>query len=167
MRLRAWHLLLVAAALAVPIQAGALSGGKGGGLTVSASLDYCGTSGNGISCKIDVSWNGVEGAERYSAVTTLADGTVLDLGTVGSGPGGGSSSIWVPYAGDGLYTVTITAWGNDPDGKDKELDREKSGAELGDREGPGKGEQDGEKNAPKGLLFHPHDQWHGSEVPDR
>ncbi len=163
MRFRPWHLLLVLAALAVPIQAGALKGsdgtGSGGGLAVSASLDHCGFAETAITCQINVSWTGVEGAERYSAAVTLADGSVRDMGTIGTGPSGGFSSIWVPYAGDGTYTVTITAWGSDPDGKEKKIADEDSNASLdpdGENDGrigdEGKGVDDegaGEDQAPE------------------
>ena len=118
MTMKPWHWLLAVAALVVPLQAVALDGGSGGGsLSASASLAYCGVSETGVSCQIDVSWSGVPDAERYTATATLADGSVRDLGTVGSGSGGGSTSIWVPYVGNGSYGVTITAWGSDDDQK--------------------------------------------------
>jgi len=126
--LRPWHLLLVVAALFVPLQAGALGGSSG--LSVSASLDYCGVNPGGVTCKIDASWSGVADAERYTGTITLADGSVTDMGTVGSGSGGGATSLWFPYAGNGVYTVTITAWGTDSDGKPKKVDEEKAGAKV-------------------------------------
>ncbi len=128
--LRPWHLLLVALALFVPIQAGALSGGGAAGLGVSASLGQCGVSEAGIVCRIDASWNGVEGAYRYTASMTLADGSVQDMGAVGYGSGGGSTSLWVPYAGDGTYTVTVTAWGTDERGHEKKVGVDKGKAQL-------------------------------------
>jgi hypothetical protein len=120
MTLRPWHWLLAVVALVIPLQAVA-GGSGGGGLATSASLGYCGVSETGISCRIDVSWTGVSDAERYSATATLADGSVMDLGTVGAGSGGGSTSVWVPYVGDGTYSVLITAWGED-EGEEKKLD---------------------------------------------
>ncbi len=115
MTLRPWHWLLAVVALVVPIQAIALGGGDAGGgtLTASASLGGCGVSQSGITCEIDVSWSGLEGADHYTATATLADGSVQDLGTVGGGPGGGSTAVWVPYVGDGDYGISITAWGAD------------------------------------------------------
>lgn len=121
MTLRPWHWLLAVLALVVPFQAIAGGGAGGGGLTASASLGYCGVSETGISCRIDVSWSGVADAERYTATATLADGSVQDLGTVGIGPGGGSTSVWVPYVGDGTYSIAVTAWGSD-EGGDRKLE---------------------------------------------
>lgn len=128
--LRPWHLLLACLALAVPIQAGALPAGKGGGLGVSASLGECGVSGTGVVCRIDASWSGVEDATRYTAAVTLADGSARSIGTVGGGAGGGSTSIWVPYVGSGVYTVSVTAWGSDEEGKDEKLEDEDAAAEI-------------------------------------
>ncbi len=148
MRLRPWHLLLVAAALLVPLQASAIGGGSG--LNVSASLDYCGVNPGGVSCKIDASWSGVAQAESYTATVTLADGSVTDVGTVGAGSGGGSTSVWVPYAGNGFYTLTITAWGTDPEGKPKKVDEQDAGAKVDADQAkpePTKPDDNGEQNA--------------------
>ncbi len=125
MTLRPWHWLLAVVALVVPIQAIALGGGDAGGgtLTASASLGGCGVSQSGITCEIDVSWSGLEGADHYTATATLADGSVQDLGTVGAGPGGGSTAVWVPYVGNGDYGISITGWGAD---KAKELGKAKA-----------------------------------------
>lgn len=177
MRLRPWYLFLVLAALLVPIQAGALKGSDGPGgaaLAVSASLDHCGVGDGGIVCRLNVSWTGIEGAERYSAAVTLADGSVRDMGTIGTGPGGGFTTLWVPYAGDGTYSVTVTAWGSDPDGKEKKISDQDStteaepkqdengaaeeeqsetpepdaGGEDGGEQAPGEGQGEGESGAP-------------------
>ena len=148
MRLRPWHLLLVAAALLVPLQASAIGGGSG--LNVSASLDYCGVNPGGVSCKIDASWSGVAQAESYTATVTLADGSVTDMGTVGAGSGGGSTSVWVPYAGNGFYTLTITAWGTDPEGKPKKVDEQNAGAKVDADQAkpdPAKPDDNGEQSA--------------------
>lgn len=144
--IRPWHVLLVCLALVVPIQAGAFDS-RGGGLSVSASLGQCGVSGSGVVCRIDVSWSGVEHATRYDATVTLADGSVQDLGTVGGG-GGGSTAAWVPYAGSGTYTVSVTAWGSDPEGKDEKLEDDDAEAVIedetaDDREGDGKDDDAG------------------------
>ncbi len=126
MTMKPWHWLLAVAALVVPLQAVALDDGASGGgtLSASASLAGCGVSETGVSCQIDVSWSGIDGAQRYTATATLADGSVRDLGTVGVGSGGGATSIWVPYVGNGSYGVAITAWGND-DGDAKKLEESK------------------------------------------
>lgn len=105
-------------AMAVPLPALALSGGDGSEvsdgsaatITVSASLDSCGTAASTIVCKIDATWNDVPGAERYAASVTRADGSVMDYGDVGAGSG----SFWVPYVGNGTYTVTVSAYGTAP-----------------------------------------------------
>jgi hypothetical protein len=127
------RVLLVAAIAAlavVPLRAfGVVGAGAPSGLSVSASLGGCGVAGEGIVCQIDVSFGGVEGADHYTASVTRADGSVQDLGTVGSGEGGGSASVSVPYVGAGNYSVTVSAWG-DPDeegGKPELLDRERTG----------------------------------------
>jgi hypothetical protein len=104
---------------------------------VIASLGGCGVAGEGIVCQIDVSFSGVEGADYYTASVTRADGSVQDLGTVGSGEGGGSASVSVPYVGAGNYSVTVSAWGSaDDEEKPELLDREKS--DTSERESKGK-----------------------------
>lgn len=111
--LRRRTFLYAALALAVPLPAFALSGGAPSGsdsLTVSASLDGCGIASSNVVCKIDASWNEVAGAERYTASVASPDGAVSDYGDV-TGTG---TSIWVPYVGNGTYTVTVTAWGTPP-----------------------------------------------------
>jgi len=110
-------LLYAALALAVPVPAFALGLGgsaSAGSLDAHASLDSCGIFEQQIVCKIDVSFNQVAGADRYTASVAAPNGSVADYGAVG--PGGGS--VWVPYAGDGTYTVTVDAWGQPPS-KDK------------------------------------------------
>lgn len=136
MRPRPWHLLLALAALIVPLQA--LGGPSGGGpLTVSASLDYCGVAQGGITCKLDASWSGVAEADRYTATVTGADGSVVDLGTVGIGPDGGSTSLWVPYSGSGTYTITVTAWGTNEKGKPEKVDKQEAEAIVKDKDEAG------------------------------
>ena len=111
-------LLYAALALAAPVPAFALgltgsSSPAPGSLNAHASLDTCGIFEQQIVCKLDVAFNQVAGAERYSANVTGPDGSVADYGDVG--PGG--TSLWVPYVGDGTYTVTIQAWGKPPSPK--------------------------------------------------
>src|SRR5215210_1416626 len=111
MRRRA--ILYALLALAVPLPALALAGGGDSGpakLSVSASIDSCGTADATIVCKIDASWNAVPGADRYTASVTRADGSVVDFGDVA----GAGSSFWVPYAGNGTYTVNVSAYGAPP-----------------------------------------------------
>jgi len=118
MRNRILGLALIA--LAAPIPAIALEGGGAEGtgspgLTVTASLDSCGLAGSQIMCKIDAGWNTLEGAETYSVSVTSADGSVVDMGeTTGQG-----TSVWVPYAGSGSYSVQVTAWGTPPGEEDE------------------------------------------------
>jgi hypothetical protein len=109
-------LLYVALALLVPVPALAIDqlGGPGSGsssLDASASLDSCGLFENQIVCKIDASFSAVDGATSYTASVTAPNGAVSDYGTVG----GGGASLWVPYVGNGTYTVEIQAWGTPPD----------------------------------------------------
>ena len=118
MRRRILGLALIA--LAVPFPALALDGGGAEGtgspgLSVTASLDSCGLAGSQIMCKIDAGWNTLEGAETYSVSVTSADGSVVDMGeTTGQG-----TSVWVPYAGSGTYSVQVTAWGTPPGEEDE------------------------------------------------
>jgi hypothetical protein len=102
-------LLYVLLALAVPLPALALTSDGAGSrsLEVGASLDGCGTAADQIVCKLDASWNEVAGATRYSARVTRPDGSVIDYGDVGAA----GTSFWVPYVGNGTYTVTVAAYG--------------------------------------------------------
>ena len=132
---RALLVAAIAAIAVVPLRAFGVVGGGSSGLSVSASLAGCGVAGeSGIVCQIDVSFTGVDDADYYTATVTRADGSVQDLGTVGSGEGGGSASVSVPYVGSGNYTVTVSAWGNPDDEKSEPelLERDRSGA--GDEE---------------------------------
>ena len=145
------RVLLVAAIAAlavVPLRAFGVVGAEApSALSVSASLGGCGVAGEGIVCQIDVSFTGVEGADYYTASVTRADGSVQDLGTVGSGEGGGSASVSVPYVGAGNYGVTVSAWGSpDDDEGDKPelLDREQTGTSKRQHTGEAKAEPAGE-----------------------
>jgi hypothetical protein len=103
-------LLYLLLALAVPLPALALTSDSSApypDLQVSASLDSCGTAADQVVCKIDASWNSLEGATRYTARVTSPDGSVIDYGDVGAG----GTSFWVPYVGDGTYTVTVAVYG--------------------------------------------------------
>jgi hypothetical protein len=114
-------------ALAVPLPAFALSdggGSAGGGLSVNASLDGCGILAAQVVCKIDASWNEVEGTKRYTASVTSPDGSVTDYGEVAGTP----TSFWVPFVGNGSYSVTISAWGTDPHGKRHLIAKERTRA---------------------------------------
>jgi hypothetical protein len=129
MRKRALGLALIA--LAVPFPALALEGGgaEGSGspgLSVTASLDSCGLADTQVMCKINAGWNSLEGADSYTVSVTSADGSVIDMGAT-SGQG---TSVWVPYAGSGTYSVSVTAYGTPPgeeeDGTPEVLDRSTS-----------------------------------------
>jgi hypothetical protein len=157
MRKRTLGLALIA--LAVPIPALALDGdGAGGsgspGLSVTASLDSCGLADTQVMCKINAGWNSLEGADSYSVSVTSADGSVIDMGeTTGQG-----TSVWVPYAGSGTYSVSVTAYGTPPgeedDGKPEVLDRSTSTSgevkgvvRSAPDQGPGTGRDDGGEQA--------------------
>jgi hypothetical protein len=117
-------------ALAVPLPALALDGGSGGGsLDVQASLDRCGVGNGSIVCKIDASFSGLPDAEYYTASVTAPDGSVSDSGAVAEGDGGGTAALWVRYAGNGRYTVTISAWGYDERGNADIVSSADAGAE--------------------------------------
>lgn len=135
-------LLLVALALAAPVPAFAVSlatqSSGTGSLDAQASLDSCGLFESQIVCKIDATYNDVEGATSYTASITAPNGAVSDYGTVGVG----GASFWLPYAGNGTYTVQIQAWGTPPSVKSKPplVASDKAGA---GEAGGGKGAQGG------------------------
>jgi hypothetical protein len=90
--------------LAVAIPAGTASGGS---ISVQASVAGCKPASDGaVACQIDASFTGVGGADHYTASVTRPDGVTQSFGTVPAG----SASVWPTYSGDGVYTVTITAW---------------------------------------------------------
>jgi hypothetical protein len=123
--LRRRSLIYAVLALAVPLPAFALSGGGSSAsadLSVSASLDGCGVLAAQVVCKIDASWNEVDGAKRYTASVTSPDGSVTDYGEVA----GTATSFWVPYVGNGTYSVTVSAWGTDSHGERRLLAKERS-----------------------------------------
>jgi hypothetical protein len=92
-------------------------------LSVSASLKGCGVANAQVTCQIDASWNGLEGAEYYTVSVSRPDGVVLDLGQ----SAGTSRSIFVPYVGPGSYSVQVAAWGTPPGEDEPEvLDRDRS-----------------------------------------
>ena len=110
-------LLFAALALAVPLPALALEGGSGGAsLGVQASFAGCGVAGDSIMCRINAGFTPLPDADYYTASVTAADGSVTDFGAVAEG-GGGAAALTVPYAGNGSYGVTVTAWGYDEHGK--------------------------------------------------
>ena len=125
--------ILAALALAVPLPALALTGASGSGLSVSASLEGCGVGGGGVVCGINASWSGVEGAEYYTVSVTAPDGSVTDLGEVG----GGGATVWVPYTGNGTYTVSVSAYGVDENGDEKVLDTDEAAPEARAKSGDG------------------------------
>src|SRR4051794_7218668 len=144
-------LLFAALALLVPVPAVAVelggAGSDGGSLDAQASLDSCGLFENQIVCKIDASYNEVGGASSYTASVTAPDGAVSDYGSVGAG----GASLWVPYVGNGTYTVEVQAWGTPPDKHKKPplLASDKAGA-GGDAGGPHPGATgDGGTRAPR------------------
>jgi hypothetical protein len=124
-------LLYACLALAVPLPALALDTGSGAAsLDVQATQGSCGIGGGSITCRIEASFNRLADAEYYTASVTAPDGSVSDLGTVSEGGGTGrtSASLPVPYAGNGSYTVTITAYGYDERGRADRLGSDQSGA---------------------------------------
>ena len=108
-------LILALLALAVPLPALALSEQsvdaeaerRLAAISVSASLDTCGVLEADIVCKVNVSFSPVAGATSYSASVTAADGSVTDHGSIGAE----AATLFVPYAGDGGYSVRIIAYG--------------------------------------------------------
>jgi hypothetical protein len=124
-------LVLSALALAVPLPALALTGGSGAGLSVSASLQGCGVAGGSIVCGIDASFSGVPEARYITASVTAPDGSVTDFGTVVRGSSG-STTLWVPYTGNGTYSVSASAWGLDDSGDPAVIETDQ--ADTGNRD---------------------------------
>ena len=63
---------------------------------------------------------------------TAPDGSVLELGTIASGgEGGASTSATVPFSGNGVYTVTVSAWGCDDRGRPDVAESERAGTDRG------------------------------------
>ena len=121
MRRRRRTIGLAALALSLPLPAYALTQGETGGpasLSVSVALDSCGVSGSRVLCKLGVSFETIPGATSYTASVTSPDGSVTDLGSV---PAGGTS-VYVPYVGNGTYSVRVSAYGSpDEPGAEPEL----------------------------------------------
>lgn len=111
-------------ALAIPFPAFALTGEDGGetgadpvALSVEATLDGCGLAESRIVCTIDVSYGTVAAATSYSASVTAPNGSVTDHGEIDPG----QATLTVPYAGNGTYSVRITAYGDPPGQDDSEV----------------------------------------------
>jgi len=131
---RRWIIPLAALALLVPVGAVALDRGSSG-LGVQASLGSCGVADNSVLCEISASFDRLDGADFYTATLTRPDSTIQDFGRVADGESGRATvSLWIPYSGNGSYTVEVTAWALDADGEPKELARE-SNRSNGDQEG--------------------------------
>jgi hypothetical protein len=105
--IRRRHLLYLLAALAVPIPAFGLGSSHQQSLDVGVALDQCGIASTAVVCKLDATFNTIDGGRYYTAAVTGPDGSVVDYGNVSPG----ATSLWVPYVGDGTYTVTVSAWG--------------------------------------------------------
>lgn len=150
LRLRHKVAALAALALAAPaVPAFALPGedGRGGGLAVSAQLRGCGDAGSGVVCEVDVSHGTVSGASRYEATVTGPDGSVTALGEVG--PGG--ARVWVPYVGNGTYSVEVAAYGDADESKGERRVLESERASTGGGQGQAAdGEEEQEEAADKG-----------------
>jgi hypothetical protein len=100
---RRWLLpALVVVALAAPATASA----SAPSLQVSVTNGGCGPAGAPTRCTLDVIFNEIPGAARYTAAVASPDGSVVDYGAIGAGSG----SVLVPYVGNGTYTVTVSAW---------------------------------------------------------
>ena len=127
-------LVLAALALAVPLPALALTGGSGAGLSVSASLQGCGVASGSIMCGIDASFSGVPEARYITASVTAPDGSVTDFGTVARGSSG-STTLWVPYTGNGTYSVSASAWGLNDSGDPQVIETDEADTGNGDRIG--------------------------------
>ena len=100
--------MLAACAALATIAFPATAAAEPRGLAVSASLAGCHQAGDGTVCNLEVAFETIDGADRYTARVSTPAGGVEDFGQVGSG----FASLPVTYAGVGRYVVTISAWGN-------------------------------------------------------
>lgn len=154
---------LLALALAVPLRAFALGGAPdpgagtppgGAALSVDATLAQCGVLGAKVACEIDVSFDAVDGATSYALSVTRPDGSVVDEGEATPG----TTAIWVEYAGDGTYTVQVSAYGEAPSsGQRHVVARAKAAAGGGERaaQAPARGGQAGATAARAGERSAP------------
>lgn len=100
MRIRLALIAFVATALTLPVTASSMP-------SFPVSTGFAGCDAGPTSCRINVSFSPVAGAEGYAAGAQLPDGGSQSLGSVA--PGG--TTVTVPYRGNGTYVVTITALG--------------------------------------------------------
>jgi hypothetical protein len=99
-RIRLALIASVAAALTLPVTASSTP-------SFPVSTGFAGCDAGPNSCRIDVSFSPVAGAEGYAASAHMPDGGSQSLGSITPG----SSTVTVPYRGNGTYVVTITALG--------------------------------------------------------
>ena len=115
----------------------------------------------------------VDGATSYTASVTAPNGAVSDYGDVGAG----GASLWVPYVGNGTYTVEGPGLGHRAvQGQKPRLlasDKASAGRGQGLRSGWPRGRRDGRHRHKRGNRHHGydwhdwHDRAHGDHRPDR
>lgn len=101
MRIRIALIASVATALTLPVTASSTTT-----FPVSTSFAGC-DSPAPASCRINVGFSPVSGAAGYAAAAQLPDGSTQALGSIAPG----TTTVTVPYRGNGTYVVTITALG--------------------------------------------------------
>jgi hypothetical protein len=116
-------------ALLAPIPALALDSDEGqAAIEVGAALDSCGLVKQRVVCQLGVSYSPVEGATTYEVSVVGPDGS-----TVTKSAGAGGTTVFVPYAGSGTYSIQVVAYGTDPDDEERreELSRGDAGVVRG------------------------------------
>jgi hypothetical protein len=99
-RIRLALIVTVAAALIVPVTATSTP-------TFPVSTSFAGCEDPPTSCRIEVGFAPVSGAAGYAATAHLPDGASQALGSLAPG----TTTVTVPYRGNGTYVVTVTALG--------------------------------------------------------
>jgi hypothetical protein len=97
-RIRLALIVTVAAALIIPVTATSTP-------TFPVSTSFAGCEDPPTSCRIAVGFAPVSGAAGYEGTAHLPDGSSHALGSLAPG----TTTVAVPYRGNGTYVVTVTA----------------------------------------------------------
>jgi hypothetical protein len=99
-RIRLALIATVAVALIIPVTASSTP-------TFPVSTSFAGCDDPPANCRIAVGFAPVSGAAGYAATAHLPDGGSQALGSLAPG----TTTVTVPYRGNGTYVVTVTALG--------------------------------------------------------
>lgn len=100
MRIRLALIATAAAVLIIPVTASSTP-------TFPVSTSFAGCEDPPTTCRIEVGFAPVSGAADYAATAHLPGGGAQVLGSLTPG----TTTLTVPYRGNGTYVVTITALG--------------------------------------------------------